>query len=327
MEKIIISFIYLAYGLFCVGQTYKIDLSKAIIKEIPVSDVLDDMKTIDIRIPDTLKLWYGIAELTNDRKSLIVSNPNEGPYLFDIEGNFIKTLEPRSADSKGFKNKIRNTRFDVKRNIFYEDVFDSWIGIDIQTNKIVKRIIKPIEYKMAPADFIQLSDNEYIGYSNDTIESGITQLVVFDSCGQVLHTVGYPESYAYVGFQYPNSPFYENGSHSYFVGPYKGKTVYEIKENRLAPYICFQANNGKFTLDKLFYVVETEERIYFSTASYWGYYDKKEDRSYLNSNFGKKVIHDQLDEKGFVPSLANGRYSVTLRKEGDILKVITGILK
>lgn len=327
MKKLIISFISLAYGLFCVGQTYKIDLSEAIVKEIQVSDVLDDIKTIDIRIPDTLKLWYGIVELTNDRKSLIVSDPLNGPYLFDMEGNFIKTIEPRSTDSKGLKKKNRNTRFDVKRNIFYEDVFDYWIGIDTQTNKIVKRIIKPIEYKMAPADFIQLSDNEYIGYSNDTIESGITQLVVFDSCGQVLHVVGYPETYAYVGFQYPNSPFYEHGSHSYFVGPYKGKTVYEIKENRLVPYICFQASNSNFTLDKLFYVVETEKRIYFRTASYWGYYDKKKGRAYLDSNFGKKVGHSHLDEKDFIPSLANGRYSVTQRKEGDILKVITGILK
>lgn len=115
-----------------------------------------------------------------------------------------------------------------------------------QTYKIVKRIIKSIQYKTVMADFIQLSNNEYIGYSNDTIKSGITQLAIFDSCGQVLHTVTYPESYAYIGYRYPNAPFYENDFHYYFVGPYEGKTVYEIKEGQLVPYLRSTTRQKEF---------------------------------------------------------------------------------
>ena len=330
MRTITILFMYLSFSLFSAAQTYKVDVSRAISKEIPMSHIMNDMKVIDIKLPDSLQLKDVVVELTHDGEYLIVSSPYEGPYMFDVKGNFIKTIKPTSVDCKQSEVKYLNSHFNAKKNIFYEDFFDHWIGIDVRTNKIVERKHKPEQFKNRLTSFMQISDNEYIGYSNDTTGGYESYLAFFDSCGQILHQEPNLEPYTY-GSKYPRGPFCENNSRYYFVDPYLGTKIYEITGRKLLPYIYFETRNVIPDNDKLSYVVETEDRIYFSFSAkdnpYWGYYNKNENQAYIASNSGRAIASKHLDKENFFPSFVQGRQTVTSGIEGNMLKVIIGTLK
>lgn len=308
-------------------QVYKVDITKAIYKAIPMKNVLDDIKVVNIKLPDSLKLQIVIVTLTHDGNHLIAYTLNEDPYMFDLEGRFVKIIKPSSSTphSQGLGTKFLNAHYDINRNIFYEDYFDYWIGIDVETNKIVKRVIKPQLFKKRLASFIQISENEYIGYSSDVVTGENSNLLFFDSCGHVLKHEPDLEPFTY-GSKYPRGPFGENGDKYYFVDPYLGTKIYEIEKLKLIPHIKFNTNN-----DKLSYAIETRERIYFcfmtSEQGYWGYYSKEEDQAYIASNSKNTFESSIFDENKFFPSFINGCNSVMSSLEGDSLKVIIGTFK
>lgn len=212
MKKLVSLLLCLICSFFCVAQqVYNVDLSKAVYKQIPMTDILDNIKVIFFKVPDSLSIGDGLVEFTEDGKHLIASNPSEGPYMFDINGNFIRIIKPSPSDYKELGTKYLNSHFDRKKNIFYEDFFDRWLGIDIQTNKIVKCILKPLIFKNRLASFMQIKEDEYIGYSNDSIGGGLSYLIFFDSNGRILKHEPDLQPYANNSL-YPQGPFKENNS-------------------------------------------------------------------------------------------------------------------
>lgn len=153
MNKFIAFLLTLSSSLFCIAQQYKVDITKAIVKEISISDVLYDIKTVNVIIPDTVVLDNPFLYLTGDKKYLVSTQFSPESYLFDIQGKFIQEI---------CGNHIRwpCKHFDMKRNILYRDNFKYWLGIDVQTNKIVKQITKPKQFKDQIANFMQISEDK-----------------------------------------------------------------------------------------------------------------------------------------------------------------------
>ncbi|KMW82465.1 hypothetical protein HMPREF9009_00052 [Bacteroides sp. 3_1_13] len=341
MNKFIAFLLTLSSSLFCIAQQYKVDITKAIVKEISISDVLYDIKTINVMIPDTVVLKNAFFYLTRDKKYLVATQFNHESYLFDIHGKFIKEIY---GNHIGWPCK----HFDVKRNILYGDNFKDWIGMDVQTNKIVKQVTKPKQFKEQIANFMQISDDKYIGYVNNQSGNCTTLFAIFDSRGNILYREPNNRVYTKANFDTPYFPgsFYEYESRYFCLEPFWGTTVYEIGDNILYPHIYFyvgdkmpiyefqdlnrdnQSNKDEW---KLFVVRETKNRIYFSYITAkglrWGYYSKKEDQAYIApaSDNSTKLFH--FDEKNFNPALLQDKYSVRSIVKGDTLKVLIGTFK
>lgn len=328
MKKITILLICFLCGLQSNGQTYKVDLTKALFEEIPMSDILNDLRIVEFEMPDSLKICY--TELTNDGNGLLVLDLTGGPYLFDTKGNFIKEVKSILPDSLSSKTKFMNSHYDMKRDIFYEDYYDRWLGIDIQTNKVVGQIIKPELFKKRMTSFMQISDDVYIGYSCDVLEGEPSLLAFFDSHGRILRHEPDLEPYQY-GSKFPRGPFNEDKSKCYFVDPYLGTKVYEIANQHLQPYVYFLTGNKVSSDNKLVNMVETDNRIYFGFATseqtFWGYYSKNEDQAYIASNSMKPRTSAKLDKDNFFPSFLQGANSLTSRLEGNTLRVTIGTFK
>ena len=341
MNKFIAFLLTLSSSLFCIAQQYKVDITKAIVKEISISDVLYDIKTVNVIIPDTVVLDNPFLYLTGDKKYLVSTQFSPESYLFDIQGKFIQEI---------CGNHIRwpCKHFDMKRNILYRDNFKYWLGIDVQTNKIVKQITKPKQFKDQIANFMQISEDKYIGYVNNQSGNCTTLFVIFDSRGNILYREPNNRTYvtAHIDSPFFLSSFYVYDYRYFCLEPFSGTTVYEIGDNILYPHIYlyvgdktpiyeFQGLN-RDNLNhkdewKLFTVRETPNRIYFSyitpKGSRWGFYSKKEDQAYIApaSDESRESLH--FGEKNFTPALLQDQYSVRSVVKGDTLKVLIGALK
>lgn len=342
MNKFIVLILTLSSNLLCIAHQYKIDVTKAIVKEISISEVLYDIKAVNVIIPDSIVLKNEFTYLTRDKKFLVVTNLDNKSYLFDIHGKFVKEI---------FGNHMFYwpcNHFDVKRNILYKDNLKDWIGIDVHTNKITKRITKPKQFKDQIANFIQISEDKYIGYVNNQSGNCNVLFVVFDVKGNILYREPNNRMYTKVNIDRPYlyGSFYEYESRYYCLEPLWGTTVYEIGDNILYPHIYFyvgdktpiyefqdlnrdnQSNKDEW---KLFVVRETQNRIYFSYITAkglrWGYYSKKEDQAYIAPASDKSVKSLHLNEKNFRPAFLQDQYSVKSLNEGDTLKVLIGTFK
>lgn len=342
MRKNIILLLLIVNALFSHAQHYRVNIAKSIIKEIHISDVLFDIKSVDIIIPDTIELQNQYVYLTEDGNHLLVINLDSSSYLFDVKGKFIKEIN-------GNQNfYVPNHYFDVKRNILYKDNLKEWIGIDVFTNKIVKRIVRPSLFKDQLANFMQISDNEFIGFVNNQSGNCATVFVIFDDNGQILYREPNKRTYTKVNRDSPwyNGVFYEYDSHHYCLEPFMGTMVYEVGEKILYPHIYFYAgkktpiyefqdlnreNQNKRDEWRIFKVRETHNSIYFTYLTIdglrWGYYSKKEEQTYMAPVSGKNARSTEIDKECFSPAFLQDRYSVTSKLDGDTLKVIIGTFK
>lgn len=337
------------------AQTFKIDVNKAIFKEIPISEIMDDIKVINITIPTNVKIEdFRNVYLTNDGKYLVIAHLGRPPYMFDIAGKFVKELQEvvSSRDVKPIMYEINwfAYQFDMKRNIFYQDFYDKWIGIDVFTNKMVKQIHKPKQFSMQIANFIQLSENEYLGYVNNTSGKCSTLFAIFDSSGQVLQRKANSRLYTKVNVDSPyyEGLYYEYNSNYFCLEPFYGTTVYRVDDQQFYPYIYFNtgdkspiyeyqdlnrqtesANRDEWKIGSIY---ETKSNIYFSYTkkggAFWGYYCKQKAQVYIATNSqAVSLKKGKLDKDYFFPSFRHGKYSITSKQEGDILKVTIGKLK
>lgn len=331
-------------GLFCFAQQYKVDVTKAIIKDIPLSTVLFDIKTVDLIIPDDVEVKNEYVYVLKDGKYVVVDNLDTTTYLFDADGKFVQEINGNGIGKAYFPNP----HLDVKRNLLYKEALNEWIAIDILTNKIVKHIMKPKQLKEQVANFMQVSENKYIGYVNNQTGNCSTLFVIFDSNGQILYREPNNRTYTKVNIDspYQHGSFYEYGSHYYCLEPFMGTTVYEVGDNILNPHIYFYVGdktpiyeNQDLNRDnlnnrdewKLSLVRETDSRIYFTyiTANgmRWGYYDKKEEQAYITPELPRTTKSDDIIDKNLRPSLIQDQYSVKSKLKGDTLKLVIGKFK
>lgn len=355
MKILKVLIIYLVYTLNSTAQTFKIDVNNAIFKEISMSEIMDDVKVIDIKIPADVKIEdFRNVYLTNDGKYLVIAHLGRPPYMFDIAGKFVKEMQEvvLNYGSKAvmYESNWFTYQFDMKRNIFYQDFLDKWIGIDIFTNKMVKQILKPKQFSMQIANFIQLSEDEYLGYVNNTSGNCSTLFAIFDSSGQVLQRKVKNRAYTKVNVDNPyfEGLYYEYNSNCFCLEPFYGTTVYKVEDRQFYPYIYFNAGDKSPIYEyqdlnrqtesanrdewKIGSVYETEGNIYFSYTTkggaFWGYYCKQKAQVYIATNSqAVSLKKEKLGKDYFFPSFRHGEYSITSEQEGDVLKVTIGKLK
>lgn len=342
--KLVALLLILNSSLFCLAQQYKVDITKAIIKDIPLSAVLLDFKTVDLVIPDGVEVKNVSVYYLKDGKYLVVKNLKIKAYLFDNQGRFINEI---NGDYTG--NTYSFYPFvDVKRNFLYTDNLNEWIGIDILTNKVTKRVVKPKLLKDQIANFIQLSKNEYMGYVNNQTGNCNTLFAVFDVNGKILWREPNNKAYTKVNVDSPfqRGLFYQYESHYYCLEPLMGTTVYEVGDNILSPHIYFYAGDktpiyeyqdlNRDNLNnkdewKLSLVRETETRIYFTYVTAkgmrWGYYDKKEEQAYITPELPRTTKSDDITDMNLRPSFIQDQYSVKSKLKGDTLKLVIGKFK
>lgn len=344
---IVIVFFFIIQNQFVNAQSYKIDIIKADSVEVEMGLLTDSIKTVNLRLPaDIILQGVRVVQLTNSGRFLIVAGVYQGLYLFDIKGNFIKEVITPASDYQSQEEALaQNGEFDALNNIFYQDAYDKWIGINIHTGRIVDRIIKPHAYAEKIANFCQVAEDCYIGYVNNQSGKEPVLFIFFKKNGDLLSFV--PNHRSYVKHTNDNpynyGTFYKYNSKYYCFEPSYGSTVYEIKGTQVVPYIWFNLgtktpvynyrdmpdnNIGRYYIFK---VIETQSRIHFQGIAgdrpLWGYYDKRNDKTYLISNVKSSMNTGYLDQANYIPFLSKSNMSITYMMKDQDIKVLISILK
>lgn len=339
--------------LICNAQKFNIDLTKAVSKDMPMSDLFDEIHEVVIKIPANSEVSDRRVFMTNDEKRFVVAGLLQGLMLFDGKGNFLKKIVTPDSEymEKGEVTSV-NAFLDGERGIFYRDAYayGYWIGIDIETGKIVRRIHKPSEFEDNLSDFREIGQNRYLSYVNNQTGTEKTLFVVFDEDGKILYEESNPNQYvkALADKPYLYGDFYKYNSEFYCREPYGASTtVYEVGKDHFTPYINFELGDRMPVYEwvelqridgnqdnkswNINHALETKQRIYFiytsARISHLGYYDKKSKRTYIATKSSKDYYSIPFSKDGFFPSFTGSAKTVTSRNGDKEIKVIIGNLK
>lgn len=337
--------------LICNAQKFNIDLTKAVSKDMPMSDLFDEIREVTLKLPVDNSLKGGRLFMTDDEKRFVVAGIFQGLMLFDGEGNFLHEIKIPASEYVEPKDTVSlNAFLDGERGIFYKDAFSYWAGIDIETGKIVRRIHKPSEFKDNLSDFREIGRNRYLSYVNNLTGTEKTLFVVFDEDGKILYEESNPNQYvkALVDKPYLYGDFYKYNSEFYCREPYGASTtVYKVEKDHFTPYINFELGDRMPVYEwvelqridgnqdnkswNINHALETKQRIYFiytsAHISHLGYYDKKSKHTYIATKSSKDYYSIPFSKDGFFPSFTGSAKTVTSRNGDKEIKVIIGNLK
>ncbi|MDR2775850.1 MAG: 6-bladed beta-propeller [Tannerella sp.] len=254
-----------------------------------------------------------------------------GAYLFERKsGKFLYEIGKRGQGPDEYFT-IYSEPFNERDDIFYVYRSLQRLGIDIHTNKVVEKVIKPAEQIADITDdniiftkidnIYKMDSVYYIGYVNNDTGDLPYLLVIFNKDGKIVKT--FPNHRKYKDYQTDRSTFnpgqfYEYDGSLYFKEPNYNDTVFRVSPDTIVPHIVFELGNMKpdyaerenkeKNLNRYWikYVQETERYIFFdyndmgydsgsddNVKYYDGYYDKRTKKTVV-------TVSESKSKRGFI---------------------------
>ena len=249
------------------------------------------------------------------------------------DGSYVKELSKKGKGPWEYRDLIQQHGINPVNNSVFADVGKSWIEIPITGNNY-QRIQKPEigNFTIAGAftisainNFIQIDQDKYFAYVNNSEGDSPIKGIIFDRAGDVLKS--FPNYLSYKpmpdkGVWVHSAIYYRLNGNCYFKEPYND-TVFQINNQELIPVYTY--NLGKLKQDykdqvavsrseylNVNRMIETEDWVFFKYwikhITYCGIYFKNNGRSVVLENRGDAsgLINDIDGFGAFFPSDTEG---------------------
>lgn len=318
----------------CHAQSFKIDLSKAVSTDMYSKSILDNIQKYIVEIPDSVKSKNFFVWLTKYKDKLVITDSFEHVWIFDTNKESLQeviTEELKKDDfiynsndkSSKLLQKGINVSFDAVNNLFFKDVFTHWIGIDIKSGEIIKKIQKPEGFQKRLGNCQVIDSGHYVSYVNGSSKDKTSSFIIFNDEGRILYKkdiafsldIEKDEPYFY-------RDFYNYKSNYYCHAPFNGTTVYKISDTELTPYIEFISDKKEQKIER---AIETDNYVYFCFYNrdqlQLGHYDKQNKITYLHK------AHYQYIFNAFPANIYENRAVFLNKIDNNKLEILIGKLK
>lgn len=303
-------------------QAMNIDLTKAEVGKIPMSQVFDSIEYVALETTDKCILKSTSRYYVTDQY-IIAMNVFYNTYLFDRKtGKFIREI---GNDGQHNRHMLSRNGFDETNQIIYADDIEQFVGYDIENEKSSFRINKPIQNRLYLYEPFSLGDNTYMSLVKQTEkEKDSFKLIVYDAEGSILKSYPYPYPYdlrfiARDDRPSPNPIFYRLNDELYLAQTQLMDTTYRITDTELVPHIIMHTGNKPLSDDvvenemsekiNLHLVRETDRFIFFTygighshTNDFSGYYDKQTQKTYISSELFNEKHNGFINDIDHLPS-------------------------
>lgn len=290
------------------NEMLKIDVGIAEVGNIPIGKFVSKIEYVPLELTENSALNEAIIYLTD--KYIVTIELFDKICLFDRkDGSFVRNVSQKGNGPDDYLYPIMFNAIDKENNLLYVETWNAWRGIDIETNKCVKEIIKPRsrysksqKYQNYIRNIYPYGPDLYIGFANNGRSSRFYELYIFDSNGVVQKTINNGgRAFPWKGKETLSDygQFQKVNEDLFFKAAAQNDTVYLVTESSLKPAIVLDLHKERS--DELYLyssnVMQTNRYVFFncgmhkkgdvSIIQYSNCYDKISNKLYackINSN-------------------------------------------
>ena len=236
---------------------YVIDYEHAEEKEILMSDLFEKVEYVQLELTKECPITPYSTTYVTDEYILVVC-PNwfweGGMYLFNRNGHFIKEISGRGQGPNEYLYTMPNYSFYPDKNVIFTDCEKSWRAIDIETEKALFDVVKPMEYYAESGEHQGSINNVYwfdtdrfLGYPNNINGVYPDKLLMFEKTGRVIKK--FPN---YILEEkerntserpYNMGIFYRYKNQLFFKEPFVNDTIFRFNGTNLFPHIVIKTGD------------------------------------------------------------------------------------
>lgn len=303
-------FLFLPFSGKAQNGIIKIDIDDVEVGNIPISKFVSTIEYVPLELTTNSALDEAVVYLTD--KYIVTIEMFKKICLFDRkEGHFIRNVSQKGNGPDDYIYPILFNAMDKENNLLFVETWNVWRGIDIETNKCVKEIIKPRSHYSESQKYQNYIRNpypygadSYIGFANSGKQSDYYELYVFNSKGVVLKTINNGgEALPWNGRETLSDYglFQEFEGNLLFKAAAQNDTVYKVTENSLEPSIVLDLHKERV---KDAYVgcgdvMQTKRYVFFNCTMHKG---ESKMFSYCYDKIADKLYACEMstDHSGFV---------------------------
>lgn len=261
------------------NRMIKIDIDDAEVGNIPISKFVSTIEYVPLELTTNSALDEAVVYLTD--KYIITIELFGKICLFDREnGLFIRNVSQKGNGPDDYIYPLLFNAIDKKNNLLYVETWNVWRGIDIETNKCVKEIIKPRSHYSKSQKYQNYIRNPYpygmdsfIGFANSEKHSDFYELYIFNSKGIVLKTIDNGQKNTlWIGKEMLSDYglFQEFDDNLFFKAAAQNDTIYKVTESSLKPAIVLDLHRERSKDVNLgcMDVMQTKRYIFFNCSRY-----------------------------------------------------------